>query len=86
MLTNNIGEDITKALNHYNGERLLNNEKAVTKAKIAEMAGTSPQYLNRMTANGTGVITKTFVKVMEELGYDVTLTYTPINKSGEKGD
>ena len=38
-------------------------------------AGVSLPYVNRITKGREQLVNKTFVKIMDELGYDVELTY-----------
>ena len=38
-------------------------------------ANTSLAYMNRITNGYEQIVNKTFVKMMDELGYDVELTY-----------
>ena len=39
------------------------------------MLGVSPPYVNRIIRGREQIVNKTFVKMLEELGYDVELTY-----------
>ena len=39
--------------------------------------GTTGQYVNRIIKKKDGLVNKTFVDMMEALGYDITITYTP---------
>lgn len=65
MLKNNIEMDIkVKCI-----------EESKTQARIAEGVGTSPAYINKIVRNREPVVNKTFLAIMEELGYDVRLTY-----------
>lgn len=50
-------------------------EKGVTQAQLAEKVGTSAPYLNRVIKNTDGVVNKTFVNMMDQLGYDIEITY-----------
>ena len=50
-------------------------EKGVTQAQLAEQVGTSAPYLNRVIKNTDGVVNKTFVNRMDQLGYDIEITY-----------
>lgn len=50
-------------------------EEGVTQAQLAEKVGTSAPYLNRVIKNTDGVVNKTFVSMMEQLGYDIEITY-----------
>lgn len=46
-----------------------------TQAQIGEEIGTTGQYVNRVMKNKDGVLNRTFVKMLEALGYDIELTY-----------
>lgn len=50
-------------------------EEDTTQAEIAEKAGTTASYVCRLINNNEGIINKVFVRLVEELGYDVELTY-----------
>lgn len=50
-------------------------EEGLTQAQLAEKVKTTSQYVNRIVKKQDGVVNKTFVSMMEELGYDVELTY-----------
>lgn len=50
-------------------------ELQVTQALLAERVGTSAQYLNRLIKNSDRVVNKTFVSIMEQLGYDIEINY-----------
>ena len=50
-------------------------EAETTQAKLAAAIGTTPPYINRLVRKGDVVIYKTFVRMMEELGYDIELNY-----------
>ena len=49
--------------------------------KVAEEVGVSLEYVNRIIKSLEQIVNKTFVKMMDELGYDVELTYK--KKAGE---
>lgn len=49
-------------------------ENGVTQAQLAEKIETTGQYVNRIIEKGRGV-NKTFVQMLEALGYDIELTY-----------
>ena len=73
MLMNNIELDVkTKCI-----------EEDVTQAKLAELAGTSPSYVCRLIGSGDKVINKTFLKMMDSLGYDVCISYVKKENGGE---
>ncbi len=50
-------------------------EDGITQTEIAEKVGVSLPYVNRITRGREQIVNKTFVKMMDELGYDVELTY-----------
>ena len=50
-------------------------EEQTTQAELAEKAGTSPSYVNRLIKNPEKIVNKTFVVMLEQLGYDIELTY-----------
>lgn len=65
MLKNNIEVDVkVKCI-----------ELGITQAQLAENINTTSSYVNRVIKKKEGVINNTFVKVMEELGYDIELNY-----------
>jgi plasmid maintenance system antidote protein VapI len=50
-------------------------ESSTTQTEVAEKVGVSLAYVNRITKGREQIVNKTFVKMMDELGYDVELTY-----------
>ena len=65
MLKNNVEVDVkVKCI-----------EGNVTQAKLAEEIGTSAPYVSRLIRNNEKIVNKTFLQLMEKLGYDVELTY-----------
>ena len=51
-------------------------EERITQAQLAEMIGTSAPYISRLINNKNDIIVnKTFVGMLEALGYDIQLTY-----------
>ena len=65
MLKNNIELDVkVKCIEHE-----------MTQAQIAEKIGTTSSYVNRIVKKKDGVINKTFIQMMEALGYDVEISY-----------
>lgn len=65
MVINNIEKDIKiKCL-----------ENDITQQGLAEKIGTSGQYVNRIIKKNDGVINKTFVQMIEGLGYDIEINY-----------
>ena len=72
MLKNNIEVDVkVKCI-----------EDGVTQAQLAEKIGTTGQYVNRIIKKQDGVVNKTFVQMLEALGYDIELTYVKREDSG----
>ncbi len=73
MLLNNIELDVkTKCI-----------EESKTQARIAEELGTTPGYVSRIVNSKEQIVNKTFLAMMESLGYNVRLTY---EKREEKAD
>lgn len=50
-------------------------EGGMTQAQLAERIKTTSPYVNRIIKKQEGVVNKTFVQMLEALGYDVELTY-----------
>ena len=50
-------------------------EAGKTQVQLAEEIGTTSQYVNQIIKKKDGVVNKTFVQMMEKLGYDIELTY-----------
>lgn len=70
MVTNNIELDVkVKCL-----------EAGMTQQQVGDAIGTTGQYVNRIVKKKDGIVNKTFVQIMEALGYDIELTYV---KRGE---
>ena len=49
-------------------------ENGTTQAQLAETIGTTGQYVNRIIKKQDGVVNRTFVQMLEALGYDIELT------------
>ena len=65
MLKNNIELDVkVKCI-----------EMGKTQVQLADAIDTTKSYVNRVIKKQDGVVNKTFVRMMEELGYDIELTY-----------
>ena len=65
VLKNNIELDVkTKCI-----------EEGKTQAWVAEEVGTSPAYVSRIVNSRELIVNKTFLAMMDALGYDVRLTY-----------
>ena len=65
MITNNIELDVKV--------KLL--EAGTTQEKLGETIDTTGQYVNRILKKNNEVVNKTFIKMMEALGYDIQLVY-----------
>lgn len=66
MVKNNIEYDLkTRCL-----------EDNTTQTKIAETVKTSKSYVSRLIHQPENIVNKTFVRLMEALGYDIELKYT----------
>ena len=50
-------------------------EAETTQAKLAAAIDSTPPYINRLVKKSDTVVNKTFVRMMEELGYDIELNY-----------
>lgn len=50
-------------------------EEGITQAQLAVKVGTTAPYVNRIIKNPESVVNKTFVSMMEQLGYDVEISY-----------
>lgn len=50
-------------------------EADMTQTKLGEEVGTTGQYVNRLIKKGDSIVNKTFVQMLEVLGYDIQLTY-----------
>ena len=69
MLQNNIELDLKT--------RLI--ESGETQTEMAEKVGVSLAYVNRIAKGREQIINKTFLKIMDERGYDVELVYRKKN-------
>ncbi len=65
-ITNNIEADV----------KIKCIEADTNQVKLGKEIGSTGQYVNRLIKNKDNLINKTFVKMLEALGYDITLTYT----------
>lgn len=65
MVLNNIEKDI----------KMKCVENDTTQVGLAEKIGKTGQYINRIVKKNDGVLNKTFVQMMEGLGYDIELIY-----------
>ena len=50
-------------------------ENNTTQAQIAKDIHTSKEYVNRVIKKQEGIVNKTYVQILEALGYDIELTY-----------
>ena len=50
-------------------------EERITQAQLAEMVGTSASYISRLINKKNSIVNKTFVEMLEKLGYDIQITY-----------
>lgn len=65
MLKNNIELDVkTRCI-----------EEKLNQQQIAEAIGTSGTYVSRLIKHQDKIVNKTFIAIMDSLGYDVELTY-----------
>ena len=65
MLLNNVEMDL----------KVKMIEEETSQIKIAEHIGVSDAYVNRIVRKREQIINKTFVKILEDLGYDIRLVY-----------
>lgn len=74
MLKNNIELDVkVKCI-----------ETGKTQVQLADAIDTTKSYVNRVIKKQDGVVNKTLVRMMEELGYDIELTYVKRNETQEE--
>lgn len=50
-------------------------EANMTQQQVGDAIGTTGQYVNRIIKKKDGIVNKTFVEMLEALGYDIELTY-----------
>lgn len=55
-------------------------EAGITQIQLADKVGTSAPYVNRVIRNTNGIVNKTFINMLEELGYDIKVTYVKRKK------
>ena len=65
MLLNNVESDLKTRLE----------KEGITQKELAGQIGVSLPYVNRITRGREQLVNKTFLKMMDELGYDVELIY-----------
>lgn len=73
IITNNIEVDV----------KVKCVEAGKTQVQFAEEIGISSQYVNRIIKKKDWVVNKTFVQMIEALGYDIEITYVRRKKQGE---
>ena len=78
MLKNNIEVDV----------KIKCIEAGKTQAQLGEMIGSTGQYVNRIIKKGDGVMNKTFVEMLDALGYDTLVQILSIShpKNSDKTD
>ena len=76
MVKNNVEIDI----------KVMCIEAETTQAKLAQQIKTTPAYVNRVIRQKETVVNKTFISMVEALGYDIQLTYVKRAENGEGGD
>lgn len=55
-------------------------EAGMTQMQLGEKINSTAQYVNRIIKKKDGIVNKTFVEMMEALGYDIELTYLKRDK------
>jgi len=55
-------------------------ENAQIPLKLAQMIDTTPAYVNRVIRQKETVVNRTFISMVEALGYDIRLTYVKRSK------
>lgn len=55
-------------------------EAGLTQAQLAKKVGTSSPYVNRIIKKQDGIVNKTYVQMLEVLGYDIELSYVKRDK------
>ena len=50
-------------------------EIGITQAELAQKIGSTSSYVNRIVKKKDGVVNKTFIQMLEALGYDVEIAY-----------
>lgn len=80
MVKNNVEIDI----------RTMCIESGITQAKFASILGITPAYVNRVIRQKKTVVNRTFIRLIEALGYDILITYVKrdpaaMNDAEQKG-
>ena len=55
-------------------------EAGMTQMQLGEKINSTGQHVNRIIKKKEGIVNKTFVEMMEALGYDIELTYLKRDK------
>ena len=55
-------------------------EEGITQAQLASKVGTTAPYVNRIIKKPEGVVNKTFISMIEQLGYDIEIVYVKKQK------
>ena len=50
-------------------------EERITQAQLAEMVGTSASYISRLINKKDSIVNRTFMEMLDKLGYDIQVTY-----------
>lgn len=50
-------------------------ENSTTQAQIAKDIHTSKEYVNKVIKKQEGIVNRTYVQILEALGYDIELVY-----------
>jgi hypothetical protein len=71
------GGNIMAVLNNFELDvKMKCLEEDMTQQQLGEAIGSTGQYVNRVMKKKEGIVNKTFVDMMDALGYDITITYT----------
>ena len=71
MIKNNIEVDV----------KIKCIEPGMTQAQLGESIGSTGQYVNQIIKKSDSVMNKTFVSMLEALGYDIEITYVKRNEN-----
>lgn len=70
MIKNNIEVDV----------KIKCIETGMTQAQLGESIGSTGKYVNRIIKKSDSVMNKTFISMLETLGYDIEITYVKRNE------
>ena len=76
MVKNNVEIDI----------KVMCIEAGISQAKLAQEISTTPAYVNRVIRQKETVVNRTFISMVEALGYDIQLTYVKRDEKGQDGE